>query len=132
MAAAATPRERALHILEWTLAVFKNRTALACSFGGPSGVVLVDLIRQLDASVPVFYLDTGLLFPETYALVERVSHRYGIEPVAVKTETTLEQQAELFGEALWSTDPDRCCEIRKVRPQRAYLSRYDAWITGIR
>jgi phosphoadenosine phosphosulfate reductase len=96
-------------------------------------MVLVDLVaRRANDPVPVYFLDTGLLFPETYALVERVRERYGIDPLPVRSEVSLDAQAARNGEALWDRDPDRCCAIRKVEPQRAFLAGYGAWITGLR
>jgi phosphoadenosine phosphosulfate reductase len=109
-----------------------GRIALACSFGGPTGMVLLDLVRAIDATVPVYFLDTGLLFAETYDLVRRVRERYGAEPIAVRPELTVPEQAERFGDALWARDPDACCALRKVQPQRAFLEGYDAWFTGLR
>lgn len=124
--------ERAELVLRDALDTFRNRIVLACSFGGPTGMVLIDLVARLDRSVPVYYLDTGLLFPETYALIGRVRERYGVEPIAVRPELSVAEQAERYGEALWARDPDVCCDIRKVEPQRAFLANYDAWITGLR
>jgi len=118
--------------IDEALDTFRGRIALACSFGGPSGLAILDMVVARDKTVPVFFLDTGLLFPETYALVERVRERYGIEPVAVKPAHTVEQQAAEHGPALWTRDPDRCCALRKVEPHRLFLSGYDAWFTGIR
>jgi len=126
--AASTPQE----ILAWALDTFRPRIALACSFGGPTGMALLDMALRLDSSVPVFYLDTSLLFPETYALVDEVARRYGITPRAVRPGLSLAAQAEAHGEALWARDPDRCCALRKVLPQREALSGCDAWITGLR
>jgi phosphoadenosine phosphosulfate reductase len=108
------------------------RVALACSFGGPSGMVLLDLTLRLTRDVPVYYLDTGLLFPDTYALIDRTARRYGIVPRRVRSELSLESQAQAHGDALWARDPDRCCALRKVEPQRVFLQRYDAWMTGVR
>lgn len=119
-------------ILAWALKTYAPGVTLACSFGGASGMALLDMVMKLDPSVPVFYLDTGLLFPETYDLVERASSHYGITPIAVRPGLTVERQAEEYGEALWSREPDRCCELRKVIPQREALSGYNAWITGLR
>ena len=129
---AASRTENAERVLCEALEAYRGRIVLACSFGGPSGMVLVDLVMKLERSVPVFYLDTGLLFAETYALIERVRERYGIDPVAVVPELDVAAQAKRYGEALWARDPDACCDIRKVEPQRAFLSQYDAWITGVR
>jgi phosphoadenosine phosphosulfate reductase len=123
---------RATHILNWACAAYPNDIVMACSFGGTSGMVLIDLLAKSGRSVPVYYLDTGLLFEQTHALIERVRERYGIEPIAVRPELSLERQAEEHGEALWLRDPDACCALRKVAPNRAFLSGYRAWITGIR
>jgi phosphoadenosine phosphosulfate reductase len=124
----AAPQE----ILAWAARIFRGRLALACSFGGPSGLVLLDMAMQIDASIPVYYLDTGLLFPETYEHVRLMAQRYGIKPVAVRPAQTLEEQAETHGAALWERDPDRCCSLRKVQPQRAFLKGFEAWISGVR
>lgn len=127
-----TAAARATEIVAKTLADRPGRVALACSFGGPAGMVLLDLVVRLDDRVPVYYLDTGLLFPETYALVERAARRYGITPRAVRPELSLGAQAAAYGEALWERDPDRCCAVRKVEPNRAFVAGFDAWLTGIR
>lgn len=123
-----TPQE----ILGWALEEYRPRITLACSFGGPSGMVLLDMAMRLDATIPVFYLDTGLLFPQTYALVEEVSRRYRITPRAVSPALPVARQAALYGDELWARDPDRCCALRKVTPQREMLRDFDAWITGLR
>jgi len=119
-------------VLGWALHTYGTRMALACSFGGPSGMVLLDMALALEPRLPVFYLDTGLLFPETYTLIEKVAARYGISPIAVRPALSVAEQATAHGPALWSRQPDRCCDLRKVRPQRAFLADYDAWITGLR
>jgi phosphoadenosine phosphosulfate reductase len=73
-----------------------------------------------------------LLFPETYALVRRVEERYGITVNAVKPRETVAEQNASHGDALWSRDPDACCDLRKVEPLRRYLADVDAWLTGVR
>ena len=128
----ASPIARAETIVDKALSQYAGKIALACSFGGPAGMVLLDMIAKRDVSVPVYFLDTGLLFEETYALVDRLRKRYGIEPIAVRPELTVPQQNARYGEALWARDPDACCNLRKVVPQRRFLETFDAWITGIR
>jgi phosphoadenosine phosphosulfate reductase len=113
---------------------YAPKIVLACSFGAED-VVLVDMIHRLDPSVPLFYLDTEFLFPETYAVRDRVIERYRLAPAQVLRVTSLltpERQAEEYGEALWARDPDRCCQLRKVEPLARVLKGFDAWITGIR
>ncbi len=119
-------------ILTWAIQTYRPRLTLACSFGGPSGMVLLDMVMQLAPDTPVFYLDTGFLFPETYRLAEVAAARYGITPIAVRPALGAAEQAAQYGEALWTRDPDRCCELRKVLPQREALKGFDAWISGLR
>jgi phosphoadenosine phosphosulfate reductase len=119
-------------ILRWALEHYGTQMALACSFGGPTGMVLLDMMMALEPRVPVFYLDTGLLFTETYALVAEVERRYEVSPIAVRPALSVSDQATLHSDGLWGRDPDRCCAIRKVAPQREFLRDYAAWITGLR
>lgn len=125
---AASPQQ----ILRWATACYQPGLALACSFGGPSGMVLLDMTMRIDRSVEVFYLDTDFLFPETYKLRDIAAARYGIEPAGYMSLLTPDEQARRHGEALWSRDPDACCAIRKVEPNRRALAGKRAWISGIR
>jgi phosphoadenosine phosphosulfate reductase len=119
-------------IVAWVLRAYRGSVALACSFGGPTGIAAIDLVMRIDPSTPVYYLDTGLLFEQTLALVGRIRERYRIEPIAVGPRLSLVEQAALHGDALWERNPDLCCKLRKVEPQAQFLRGYDAWISGIR
>jgi phosphoadenosine phosphosulfate reductase len=125
-------RQSPPEVLRWAVRAYRGRIALSSSFGGPTSMAILDMLMEIDRSVPVSYLDTGLLFPETYALVEEVERRYGIAVTPVRAELSLRDQAAAHGDALWARDPDACCGLRKVAPQKAYLARFDAWITGLR
>lgn len=119
-------------VLRWAVEEFFPDLSVACSFGGPSGMVLVDMIAKIEPRVEVFYLDTDFLFPETYATRDRVIERYGIQPVAYKSELTPAEQAQQHGDELWLRNPDLCCELRKVEPNRRALAGKRAWISGLR
>jgi phosphoadenosine phosphosulfate reductase len=124
----ATPQD----ILRWTIATFFPDVVLACSFGGVSGMALLDMALAIEPRLPVFYIDTDFLFPETYATRDRARARYGIEPLAYRPHLTPAEQAAAYGEALWARDPDRCCALRKVEPTRRALAGRRAWIAGLR
>ncbi|MBV8642386.1 MAG: phosphoadenylyl-sulfate reductase [Candidatus Eremiobacteraeota bacterium] len=127
-----TPEARAERVIRDAIVRHGGRVAVACSFGGPSGMALLDLVQRIDRTLPVYYIDTGLLFPETYALVARAGRRYGIAPVALQPALTVAEQDARYGAALWERDPDACCALRKVAPHRAFLRGYGAWLTAIR
>lgn len=117
-------------LIQYGVETFPNIT-LACSFGAED-VVLVDMLQKIKPGTDVFYLDTDLHFKETYETRDRLEEKYGMNFVQVKPELTLEEQAEQFGDALWSREPNECCNIRKVKPLTKILGQYDAWFTGIR
>lgn len=118
-------------VLKWALDNFHPNISLACSFGAED-VVLVDMITKIRKDARIFYLDTGLLFKETYDVIERVKEKYGIQPEKYESELTLEEMEAKYGPKLWETNPDECCRIRKVLPLEAALKDLKAWITGIR
>jgi phosphoadenosine phosphosulfate reductase len=118
-------------VLAWAAEKFAPRVTLATGFGA-EGCVLIDLVARQKLPIDLFTLDTGLLFPETYELWQTLESRYGITIRGVKPVQTVAEQAATHGEALWTRDPSRCCEMRKVLPLEGYLHGFDAWVTAIR
>jgi phosphoadenosine phosphosulfate reductase len=134
MAATLSPPEvehlDAAAVLELMVERFHPRLTVACSFQKESAVIL-DLLVRIAPDARVFTLDTHVLFPETYETWQRVEERYGIE-VEVFQGPSLGRQAQLHGDRLWEREPDRCCELRKVRPLERALADVDGWISGVR
>jgi phosphoadenosine phosphosulfate reductase len=118
-------------VLKWALDEFGSDVALATGFG-TEGCILVDMVARIDPSARIFYLDTDLLFPETYELRDRLAERYGVHFERRSAARSIEQQALRHGDKLWERDPDLCCRLRKVEPLKQMLSGLRAWITAIR
>ena len=110
------------HVLSWAAEQLPKLT-FATGFGA-EGCVIIDVIARAKLPIDIFTLDTGVLFPETYELWQRLQDRYGIEIRAVKPEQTEDGH--------WLRDSDGCCEQRKIKPLRKALAGFDAWITAIR
>jgi phosphoadenylyl-sulfate reductase (thioredoxin) len=123
--------ESASAVLAWAASRYASRLAFGTAFG-PEGLVILDLVARHRLEVDVFTLDTGLFFPETYTLWQTLERRYGRTIRAVRPALTVDEQAAVYGEALWSRDPDRCCGVRKVDPLREALRPHQAWISAIR
>jgi len=124
-------RADAADIVRWASERFGTKLTFATSLGIEDCVV-TDMIARQSLPVALFTLDTGLLFPETYALKEQIERKYGVTIAGVRPDYTVAQQAEREGGELWLRDPDRCCDLRKIQPLRSTLAHYDAWITAIR
>jgi len=118
-------------ILRWAFVTFGGRVEMATAFG-PEGMVLIDIASRVLPELKLFTLDTGFLFPETDRLMEQVEERYGFTIERVSTALTPADQEREFGPALWSRDPDTCCQLRKIEPLRRKLADLRAWITSIR
>jgi phosphoadenosine phosphosulfate reductase len=95
---------------------------IACSFQKEASVVL-DLVLPALPHARVFTLDTGVLFEETYETWRAFEDHFGI---------TIESSRGEWVDGLWATDPDRCCDARKVRPLRETLAGADLWVSGVR
>ena len=130
-AAAELETATAADILQWASDRFAPRLTFATSFG-IEDCVMTDLIARASLPIQLFTLDTGLLFPETYALWTRIEEKYALEIKAVRPADSVEEQARHEGPALWEREPDRCCDLRKMQPLHATLAGYDGWITAIR
>jgi phosphoadenosine phosphosulfate reductase len=118
-------------LLAWAAGTFAPDLCLASSFG-PQSIVMMHMLSVVAPKTTVFYLDTDLLFPETYELRDRLSERFGMTITRVPASLTLVEQAASMGPELWARQPDRCCHLRKVLPLRGFLAGQRAWITGIR
>jgi phosphoadenosine phosphosulfate reductase len=118
-------------VLHWALRQFGVDVALATGFGA-EGCVLIRMLSEIDKNARMFYLDTDLLFPETYELIRTLEARYGVRFEQRKSRLSLAAQAAGYGERLWEREPDVCCQLRKVEPLREMLSGLRAWITAIR
>jgi phosphoadenosine phosphosulfate reductase len=109
--------------------LYPGRIALVSSFGADAAALL-HMVSQIDKATPVVFVDTGQHFPETLAYRDDLVARLGLTNVIVaepKAETVAQEDPERF---LFMSNPDRCCDIRKVRPLAEAMEGFDAWITG--
>lgn len=109
--------------------IFGNRLALVSSFGAESSVLL-HMAAEADPSIPVLFLDTGMLFGQTLDHRTNLARRLGLKDVRDLRPRHQDLAVEDPGGLLWRTDVDACCRIRKVLPLDRALQDFDAWITG--
>lgn len=122
----------ALEVIRWSCAHYGDDLVYACSFGAES-MVLIDLITRVKPDVRLVFLDTGLHFRETYDTVDKVQKRYpNVKLERIRSEWSVAEQAERYGDRLWEKKPDLCCRLRKVLPLEGALAGTTAWISGLR
>lgn len=122
----------ALNVLKWAYDEYGEEVVYACSFG-IEGIVLIDLISKVKPDAKIVFLDTDVHFKETYELIDKVKGKYPALNIELKKpKLTLEEQAKTFGDKLWETAPNKCCDIRKIVPLNETLQGSAAWISGLR
>ena len=117
-------------LIDRMLADQPGRVCITCSFQAEDMVVL-NMLRNRIADVPVLFLDTGYHFAETYAYRDRMALAWKLNLRNLEPAMTVTQQESAFG-ILHQTDPGRCCHTRKVEPLMAALEDFDLWFTGLR
>ena len=125
---AAHPRE----IVRWALAESGLREIALASAFQAEGTCVMHMATQIRPDVPVLFLDTGFHFDETLAFKRRLTELLGLNVVELAGEHTPRSQAVAFGPRLYERDPERCCDINKVRPMLGALRGRDAWVTAFR
>jgi phosphoadenosine phosphosulfate reductase len=109
--------------------VGREHLAVVSSFGTESAALL-KVVADVDPAIPVIFLDTGWLFEETLAYRDTLIATLGLRDVrSIKPlEETLSR--EDGNRELWFSDPDACCQIRKVEPLARALAPFRGWING--
>jgi len=122
-------------LLSGFLMEFKGKIALSSSLG-IEDQALTHIICNIDKTTKIFTLDTGRLFPETYDLIHRTNHKYGIKmsvyfPDAKEVEEMVNTKGiNLFFESV--ENRKLCCNIRKIQPLKRAFAGLDVWICGLR
>lgn len=106
-----------------------GRVAVVSSFGTESAVLL-HLVATADPTVPVIFVDTLKMFPETLAYRDTLVERLGIVNSQVVEPDPAVLAAKDATGLRWSYDPDGCCDIRKVEPLARAKAGLDTWISG--
>jgi len=117
-------------ILGAALERFGEGCAIALS--GGLDVVLVDMAARSGRPFRVFTLDTGRLHQETYAYLDDVRRRYGLELEVFLPDTgeAMELMRRCGGNSFLRDGHAECCAVRQIRPLARALEGRTAWLTG--
>jgi len=128
--AEATPQE----ILAWCVLSLPKGLVQTTSF---SLLAITHMLyRELSHPIPVIFLDTLHLFPETLETAQKAKATYDLDlhTYQVLGADSPEAFANRYGAQLWDTDVDRFYAITKIEPLQRGLNDLGAvaWITGRR
>ncbi len=116
-------------LIRAVVAASPGRVALVSSFGAESAVLL-HMVSEVAPDLPVIFLDTGKLFPETLAYRDRLVEELQLTEVRT-IQPDAEDLASIDAEGLLNeTNKDGCCHIRKTLPLERALTSFDVLISG--
>ncbi len=116
-------------IIRVALREFGRRLTYVSSFGAESAAML-SIIAEVDQQMPIVFIDTGMHFHQTLQYRDSLSAHLGLSDIRSFHPVKDEVKAVDPKGVLNKTDPNACCEVRKVRPLGPALEGFDAWITG--
>lgn len=126
----------AKQIIEWADVTFGPGLVLSTSFGIQSAVML-HLVTQVIPKIPVIWVDTGYLPPETYRFAEELSKRLDLNLKVYQSPMSPARMEALHGR-LWEAGTVEALNlydrIRKVEPMQRALRELNAtaWLAGLR
>ena len=121
--------------IQWLFQEYGTRLVLSSSFGIQAAVML-DLVSKHAPEIPVVWIDTGYLFPETYQYVEKLKQKLNLNLKEYQPLITAARQEAIHGK-LWEQGEEGNAQyslINKIEPMNRALKelRADVWISGLR
>jgi phosphoadenosine phosphosulfate reductase len=121
--------------IRWAVEKYGNELVLSTSFGIQSAVML-HLVTQIRPDIPIIFVDTGYLFPETYRFAEELTERLGLNLKVYGPLWTAARQEAIHGKR-WEMgleELEAYNRDNKVEPMARALSEFGAtaWMSGLR
>ncbi len=132
---AATTHFSIEETVQFLVKEYESGICFSTSFGQEDQVI-TDIIATNKWPIPIFTLDTGRLFQETYDVFQQTVDKYGCKIEAYFPETDavenllLKKGPNSFYDSV--ENRKECCNIRKVIPLTKALKDKRIWITGLR
>jgi len=125
----------ALERVCWAAGLFGDRLVMSSSFGAQSAVML-HLVTRVLPDIPVLFIDTGHLFPETYRFAEELREKLNLNVKKYHALSTAAEQEALHGK-LWEQGPEGLARynfINKIEPMNRAVTETGAkaWLAGLR
>lgn len=122
-------------VVRWAAETFGDGLVMSTSFGAHSAVML-HLVSRVIPKIPVIFIDTGYLFPETYRFADELTRRFDLRLEVYGASMTTARQEALYGKQ-WEQGEEgvqRYLRMNKVEPMQRALTDLGAcaWLAGLR
>lgn len=121
--------------IQYLYEIYGDRVVASSSFGLQAAVML-HLISEYAPKIPVIFVDTGYLFPETYTYIDRLQQQFNVDLRTYQPQMTAARQEALYGK-LWEQGEEgnkKYGILNKVEPMDRAIKEIggDIWISGLR
>jgi phosphoadenosine phosphosulfate reductase len=100
---------------------------------GYGGVYLMYLFTRLGIAPEIYFVDTGMHFPETYRFAEEIRAHFGLPIHTIRADEAIRDYVhDTLGPHPWLTNANLCCHFLKVAPLLQMLPQKDAWVSSLR
>jgi len=110
----------------------QGKKLFATSSFQTQSVALLHIISKIDNTIPIYFLNTGYLFPETTLYKDQLQKLFNLDIIDLKPIVPKILQKDNQGNLLFTSDPDYCCFLNKVQPLDSVLAEHNVWINGVR
>lgn len=117
-------------IITWAVKNFPGSVAISSSFGAESACLL-HMATRVQPDIPVLFVNTGFLFPQTLGFKEMLKQSLGLHVVEFTPKVPHAEWEATRGK-LYETDPDGCCAVNKVEPIARAIEGLSCWMSGVR
>jgi phosphoadenosine phosphosulfate reductase len=127
---------KAEQVIAWADHTFDQGLVVSTSFGIQAAVML-HLVTQVQPRIPVIWVDTGYLPPQTYQFAEQLTQRLQLNLQVYQSPISPARMEALYGK-LWEQNNvealNQYDQIRKVEPMQRALKdlQATAWLAGLR
>jgi len=127
---ACLDQSSAEEVVDWAARTFGDGLVLSTSFGIQSAAML-HLVTSVVPRIPVVWVDTGYLPPETYRFADELSRRLDLNLHVAQADLSPARMEALYGRPWELESYDK---MRKVEPMQRALEELNAtaWLAGLR
>jgi len=121
--------------VKWAVETYGEGLVMSTSFGIQAAVML-HLVTRVAPKIPVIFVDTGYLFPETYRFARDLTERLSINLKKYVPQMTAAEQEAVYGKQ-WEQGVEglkRYNLLNKVEPMERAVRELGAiaWLAGLR
>jgi phosphoadenosine phosphosulfate reductase len=105
-----------------------NEIMLTSSFATSSAFLLHEF-SKVNKEQKIFFINTKYHFDETMEYKKQLTELYGLKVESIganKEDNHFTTQNET-----WKSNPEKCCEINKVKPLQLVKERFTVWVSGL-